>query len=48
MDFFYETQPVPNPLSRFFHFKPRSWHKFETWMGLWLVELFRAGGGQVA
>ena len=39
MDHFYETQPVPNPLSRFFHRMPGWWHRFETWFGLWVVEI---------
>jgi lipase maturation factor 1 len=30
MDYFYETQPVPNPLTRYFHWMPRWWHKFEV------------------
>ncbi len=30
MDYFYETQPVPNPLSRYFHWMPRWWHKGEV------------------
>lgn len=29
MDYFYETQPVPNPLSKYFHRMPKFWHKFE-------------------
>ena len=32
MDYFYETQPVPNPNSRFFHKMPKIWHKFEVLM----------------
>ncbi|KAL1498562.1 hypothetical protein AB1Y20_013881 [Prymnesium parvum] len=39
MDYFYETQPVPSPLSRRFHHMPRRWHRFETAAGLWVVEL---------
>mmetsp|Transcript_25720 Transcript_25720/g.43602 ORF Transcript_25720/g.43602 Transcript_25720/m.43602 type:complete len:711 (+) Transcript_25720:134-2266(+) len=31
MYYFYETQPVPNPFSRQFHFMPKAWHKFEVW-----------------
>ncbi|KAL7550612.1 hypothetical protein ACHAWF_013840 [Thalassiosira exigua] len=31
MDYFYETQPVPNPFSRYFHFMPKAWHRFEVW-----------------
>ena len=30
MDYFYETQPVPNPLSKYFHRMPQFWHKFEV------------------
>jgi len=30
MDYFYETQPVPNPLTRYFHWMPKFWHKGET------------------
>ncbi|KAL3766507.1 hypothetical protein ACHAW5_001176 [Stephanodiscus triporus] len=30
MDYFYETQPVPNPFTRFFHFNPKPWHRFEV------------------
>lgn len=30
MDYFYETQPVPNPLSRYFHWMPHRWHQFEV------------------
>jgi lipase maturation factor 1 len=30
MNYFYETQPVPNPLSRYFHKMPTLWHKFEV------------------
>ena len=30
MDHFYETQPVPNPLSKHFHWSPPSFHKFEV------------------
>lgn len=30
MDFFYETQPVPNPLTRYFHWMPKWWHKGEV------------------
>ena len=38
MDFHYETQPIPNPLSRWLHFLPQWWHKLEV---LWnhFVEL---------
>ncbi|GKY94196.1 hypothetical protein MPSEU_000385600 [Mayamaea pseudoterrestris] len=31
MQYFYETQPVPNPLSRYFHWMPKPWHTFEVW-----------------
>jgi hypothetical protein len=30
MEFHHETQPMPNPLSWFFHRLPRAWHRFET------------------
>ena len=30
MNYFYETQPVPNPLSKTFHQMPNMWHKFEV------------------
>jgi len=30
MDFHYETQPVPGPFSRFFHFWPTLFHKIEV------------------
>jgi hypothetical protein len=30
MNYFYETQPVPNPLSRHFHRMPGWWHKQEV------------------
>lgn len=30
MDYFYETQPVPNPFTRYFHWMPPKWHKFEV------------------
>lgn len=39
MESFYETQPIPNPLSRALHRMPRRWHVFETYAGLWLVEI---------
>jgi len=32
MDYFYETQPVPNPLTRYFHKMPKLWHRFEVLM----------------
>lgn len=32
MDYFYETQPVPNQFTRYFHFMPKAWHRFEVWM----------------
>jgi len=31
MDYFYETQPIPNPFTRYFHFMPKAWHRFEVW-----------------
>jgi hypothetical protein len=30
MDYFYETQPIPNPLTRYFHKMPKAWHRFEV------------------
>lgn len=30
MNHFYETQPVPNPLTRYFHWMPPWWHKTEV------------------
>ena len=30
MNYFYETQPVPNPLTKHFHMAPKAWHKFEV------------------
>jgi hypothetical protein len=30
MDTFYETQPVPNPFTKYFHSMPRRWHQFEV------------------
>jgi lipase maturation factor 1 len=30
MHYFYETQPVPNPLTRYFHWMPPLWHKCEV------------------
>ena len=30
MDYFYETQPVPNPLTRYFHKMPKAWHRIEV------------------
>jgi hypothetical protein len=31
MHYFYETQPVPNPFSKYFHLVPPGWwHKFEV------------------
>jgi hypothetical protein len=30
MDYFYETQPVPNPLTRYMHWMPKLWHKMEV------------------
>lgn len=30
MSYFYETQPVPNPLTRYFHWMPPLWHKGEV------------------
>ena len=30
MNYFYETQPVPNPLTRYLHWMPKWWHKGEV------------------
>lgn len=30
MNYHYETQPVPNPISYYMHQSPELWHKFET------------------
>ena len=30
MNYFYETQPIPNPFTRYFHFNPTLFHKFEV------------------
>ena len=38
MNYFYQTQPNPNPLSYFAHQAPSSWHAFET-LGNHMVEL---------
>lgn len=52
MNFHYETQPVPNPLSRSLHRAPPAWHRFETFFGLYVVEvvapflLLLPGGGR--
>jgi len=38
MDYFYETQPVPNPLTWYIHWMPWWWHRLET-MSNHVVEL---------
>ena len=38
MNYFYQTQPNPNPLSYFAHQAPESWHMFETF-GNHVIEL---------
>ena len=38
MNYFYQTQPNPNPLSFFAHQAPESWHMFETF-GNHVIEL---------
>merc|ERR1712045_1113863 len=38
MNYFFETQPNPNPLAYFAHPAPEAWHKFET-IGNHVVEL---------
>jgi hypothetical protein len=30
MNYFYETEPVPNPLTRYLHWMPKVWHKGEV------------------
>lgn len=30
MNYFYETQPLPNPLTRYLHWMPPAWHKIEV------------------
>ena len=32
MQYFYETQPIPNPLTKYFHQMPKVWHRCETVM----------------
>lgn len=39
MDHHYLTQPIPNPLSRSLHRAPKAWHRIETFVGLWIVEI---------
>ena len=38
MDYHHETQPMPNPLSWYFHRLPRPLHRIET-MGNWVAQL---------
>ena len=38
MNYFFETQPNPNPMAYFAHPAPEAWHKFET-IGNHVVEL---------
>ena len=38
MNYFYETQPNPNPAAFYLHQMPESWHSFETF-GNHVVEL---------
>jgi hypothetical protein len=38
MNYFYETQPNPNPVAFYAHQMPDWWHKFETF-GNHVVEL---------
>jgi hypothetical protein len=58
MDCFYETQPVPNPLTRYFHWAPKWWHKFEVlsnhfveliapWLLLLPISRIRRTGGLI-
>ena len=30
---------MPTPLSRPLHYAPKGWHRFETFVGLWVVEV---------
>jgi len=39
MNYFYQTQPNPNPLAYFAHQAPEGWHSFETF-GNHVIELF--------
>jgi hypothetical protein len=54
----YETQPVPNPLSKYFHFTPKWWHRFEVvtnhfvelvspWLLLMPFRPLRVAGGMI-
>lgn len=58
MDYFYETQPVPNPLTRYLHWMPKWWHKGEVlinhfveliapWLILFPVTSLRRLGGLI-
>ena len=38
MDYFYQSQPVPNPLSKYFHCAPPWWHRIEV-MANHVIEL---------
>lgn len=38
MNYFYQTQPVPNPMAYYAHQAPEGWHKFETF-GNHVIEL---------
>jgi hypothetical protein len=38
MNYFYETQPNPNPVAYYAHQLPQEWHTFETF-GNHVVEL---------
>lgn len=39
MDYFYQTQPVPNPAAYYLHQAPQAWHAFEVF-GNHVIELF--------
>lgn len=58
MNYFYETQPVPNPVTKYYHWMPEWWHKFEVisnhfvelvapWMLLFPGLSWRRAGGLI-
>lgn len=58
MNYFYETQPVPNPITRYLHWMPKWYHKFEVisnhfvelvapWMLLSLAPSWRRMGAMI-
>lgn len=43
MDYHYETQPLPNPVSYFLHQAPKSYHRYDIFVSSGAVDfLFRA------